>query len=157
LTVPPHITIEQLIILLSIRTSHPKEQLTVVQDEQDLTDTAAQLSSFGIVNGSTIALRVPSVKVPAVRKNKCTNTGCKRKRSPIVGDCGFCKGHYCDQHRLLEDHKCSGLEDVSAVDLQSPLAGFSDSCVDHACAAASFEAVQWYLVGLDPELLADML
>jgi predicted nucleic acid binding AN1-type Zn finger protein len=28
-----------------------------------------------------------------------------------VGDCSFCEGHFCGKHRLLESHKCSGLED----------------------------------------------
>ena len=33
--------------------------------------------------------------------------------SRIVGECGFCGGCFCGKHRLLEDHRCKGLEDVS--------------------------------------------
>lgn len=38
---------------------------------------------------------------------------CKEGVSRIVGECGFCGGCFCGRHRLLEDHRCSGLEDVS--------------------------------------------
>lgn len=48
----------------------------------------------------------------AGRKIKCTFKECKGEAQRIVGDCAFCSGHYCGKHRLLEDHKCEGLEDV---------------------------------------------
>lgn len=38
---------------------------------------------------------------------------CSEGVSRIVGECGFCGGCFCGKHRLLEDHKCKGLEDVS--------------------------------------------
>lgn len=38
---------------------------------------------------------------------------CREGVSRIVGECGFCGGCFCGKHRLLEDHKCAGLEDVS--------------------------------------------
>ncbi|RYP03881.1 hypothetical protein DL768_001270 [Monosporascus sp. mg162] len=44
-------------------------------------------------------------------KPRCTFKDCKSAAQRIVGDCGFCDGHYCAKHRLLEDHKCTGLED----------------------------------------------
>ncbi|TRX95297.1 hypothetical protein FHL15_003989 [Xylaria flabelliformis] len=46
-------------------------------------------------------------------KPRCTFKECKTAAQRIVGDCGFCDGHFCAKHRLLEDHKCTGLEDVS--------------------------------------------
>ena len=46
-----------------------------------------------------------------VKKLRCTFTDCKEPAQRIVGDCGFCAGHFCGRHRMLEDHKCSGLED----------------------------------------------
>ncbi len=49
----------------------------------------------------------------APSKPRCTFKDCKGAAQRIVGDCGFCDGHYCAKHRLLEDHKCTGLEDVS--------------------------------------------
>jgi hypothetical protein len=47
----------------------------------------------------------------AGRKIKCTFKECKGEAQRIVGDCAFCSGHYCGKHRLLEDHRCEGLED----------------------------------------------
>ncbi|KAL1898745.1 hypothetical protein Cpir12675_001748 [Ceratocystis pirilliformis] len=47
------------------------------------------------------------------KKTRCTFKECRDVAQRIVGDCGFCHGHFCGKHRLLEDHKCSGLEDVS--------------------------------------------
>ncbi|KAF5485604.1 AN1-type zinc finger protein TMC1 [Colletotrichum fructicola] len=45
------------------------------------------------------------------KKIRCTFKECKDAAQRIVGDCGFCNGHFCGKHRLLEDHKCDGLED----------------------------------------------
>lgn len=67
------------------------------------------------------------------KKPRCDASSCKEFAQRIVGDCGFCQGHFCGKHRLLEDHKCEGLEDVSI----HPV---------------SFETAQWWLVGLDEVL-----
>lgn len=45
------------------------------------------------------------------RKIKCSFKDCKSAAQRIIGECDFCSGHYCGSHRLLEDHKCDGLED----------------------------------------------
>lgn len=76
------------------------------------------------------------------KKIRCTFKECREGAQRIIGDCGFCNGHYCGKHRLLEDHKCDGLEDVSATSTS-----FDDERREP----------QWWLVGLDPELLADIL
>lgn len=47
----------------------------------------------------------------APKRNPCTFKDCQLGAQRIVGDCGFCQGHFCSKHRLLEDHKCEGLED----------------------------------------------
>lgn len=47
----------------------------------------------------------------APKKNRCNFKECPSASQRIVGDCGFCKGHFCSKHRLLEDHRCEGLED----------------------------------------------
>jgi hypothetical protein len=70
-----------------------------------------------------------------VKKIRCSFEGCKTPAQRIVGDCGFCQGHFCSNHRLLEDHKCQNLEDVSWLPA-SP---------------------QWWLVGLAEVLPEDML
>jgi predicted nucleic acid binding AN1-type Zn finger protein len=45
------------------------------------------------------------------KKIRCSAKDCKDRAQPIVGDCGFCPGHFCSKHRQLESHKCEGLED----------------------------------------------
>ena len=49
----------------------------------------------------------------AGKRLRCSAKECREPAQRIVGDCSFCQGHFCGKHRLLEDHKCSGLEDVS--------------------------------------------
>lgn len=55
------------------------------------------------------------------KKIRCSANDCKEAAQRIVGDCSFCNGHFCGKHRLLEDHKCSGLEDVSSHPPHPPL------------------------------------
>ncbi|KAJ0115171.1 hypothetical protein J7T55_001581 [Diaporthe amygdali] len=45
------------------------------------------------------------------KKIRCSFQGCKDQPQRIAGDCSFCNGHFCGKHRLLEDHKCTGLDD----------------------------------------------
>ncbi|KAK4041786.1 AN1-type zinc finger protein TMC1 [Parachaetomium inaequale] len=73
-------------------------------------------------------------------KVKCSFETCRLPAQRIVGDCSFCEGSFCKHHRLLEDHDCQNLEDVSS--------GYP---------APS----QWWLVGLagvlPEDTLADLL
>jgi len=65
------------------------------------------------------------------RKIKCSFGECKAAAQRISGDCAFCNGHYCNNHRLLEDHKCQNLEDVSSSpEPQWWLVGLSDVLFD---------------------------
>ncbi|KAI1104719.1 hypothetical protein F4804DRAFT_175684 [Jackrogersella minutella] len=74
----------------------------------------------------------------APQKPRCTFKECRSAAQRIVGDCGFCEGHFCAKHRLLEDHKCSGLEDVSMN--PTPPSESSDG--------SDFPTAEWWLVGL---------
>lgn len=67
------------------------------------------LSSLSIQPNSTIHVIVPMLG-GAPKKPKCSFKDCKEKAQLIVGDCGFCKGHFCSKHRMLESHACEGLE-----------------------------------------------
>lgn len=58
-------------------------------------------------------LHSASTSAMPAKKIRCTFKECTGAAQRIVGDCAFCNGHYCGKHRLLEDHKCEGLEDVS--------------------------------------------
>ncbi|KAK9482858.1 hypothetical protein V1527DRAFT_485339 [Lipomyces starkeyi] len=44
-------------------------------------------------------------------KKRCSFKSCSSAPLRIVGDCSFCDGHFCAKHRLLEEHKCTGLQD----------------------------------------------
>lgn len=50
-------------------------------------------------------------KMPKCDYKKNTPDKCKAPIQRVVGDCGFCGGHFCSKHRLLESHNCEGLED----------------------------------------------
>ncbi|KAI5860174.1 hypothetical protein GGS23DRAFT_599824 [Durotheca rogersii] len=75
----------------------------------------------------------------APQKPRCTFKECRSAAQRIIGDCGFCDGHFCAKHRLLEDHKCSGLEDVSDHDSASSL---SSSLVS---GGSDCPTTQWWL------------
>ncbi|KAK4104124.1 hypothetical protein N658DRAFT_419816 [Parathielavia hyrcaniae] len=44
-------------------------------------------------------------------KLRCSFDGCKRAAERYVGDCTLCQGHFCSNHRILEDHTCKYLDD----------------------------------------------
>ncbi|KAI1187260.1 hypothetical protein F5B17DRAFT_400385, partial [Nemania serpens] len=90
-----------------------------------------------------------SNQLPAIMpvKPRCTFKECKTAAQRIVGDCGFCDGHFCAKHRLLEDHKCTGLEDVSPT--QPPADSFHSIMRNGGSGElAPDTTTQWWLVGL---------
>lgn len=95
--------------LLTVKTSVPRSRQRLVFHGKTLQPDST-LRESSITNESVIHLIVPP---GAPKKQKCTFKDCKDGAQRIVGDCGFCRGHFCGKHRLLEDHKCDGLEDVS--------------------------------------------
>ena len=131
MTVPSSLTIQNLTTLLSVRTSLPESDLRLVHAGKHLSSSDSTLSDYHISRESTLHLALPLRGGMPPKKIKCTYKDCKEGAQRIIGDCGFCNGHYCGKHRLLEDHKCDGLEDVSCPDLSSS------------------REVQWWLVGLD--------
>lgn len=58
---------------------------------------------------------------------------CRKKADGIVGFCTLCEKIFCSSHRLMEEHKCEKLDEVSSSSPQIP----------------------WWMVGLD-EVLLDM-
>ncbi|KAI0102007.1 hypothetical protein GGR51DRAFT_562927 [Nemania sp. FL0031] len=77
-------------------------------------------------------------------KPRCTFKECRTAAQRIVGDCGFCDGHFCAKHRLLEDHKCTGLEDVS---LAQPVTAPLHHNLEHNSAGgkSTEDTTQWWL------------
>jgi hypothetical protein len=111
LTIPSSCTVQNLTTLLSLRTSLPEEDLRLVFAGKHLAPSST-LADNHILRESTIHLALPLRGGMPPKKIRCTYKDCKEGAQRIIGDCGFCNGHYCGKHRLLEDHKCDGLEDV---------------------------------------------
>lgn len=134
LTVPQDLSIRNLTTLLSVRTSLPEFDLRLVHAGKHLSPSQT-LSDYHITRESTlhVASRLRGGMPP--KKIRCTYKDCREGAQRIIGDCGFCNGHYCGKHRLLEDHKCDGLEDVSCspewwlvgLDLEESMTDFCDS------------------------------
>lgn len=112
LTVPTDLSISHLTTLLSVRTSLPEDSLRLVYAGKHLSSISS-LADHNITREATIHLASPLRGGMPPKKIRCTYKDCKEGAQRIIGDCGFCQGHYCGKHRLLEDHKCDGLEDVS--------------------------------------------
>lgn len=92
----------------------------------------------------------------APRKNRCNFKECPSAAQRIVGDCGFCRGHFCSKHRLLEDHKCDGLEDVGCPDFDlAQLSAALSTPTRQLCSPA--RGPQWWLVGLCDTFASDEL
>jgi len=113
LAIPPTTTISTLRQLLALRTSLPASSLRLTYAGRHLTTTLADptLTSLNIISNSTLELTLPVRGGMPPKKVRCTFKDCKDAAQRIIGDCGFCSGHFCGKHRMLEDHKCSGLED----------------------------------------------
>ncbi|KAF6230276.1 hypothetical protein HO133_004616 [Letharia lupina] len=117
LTVPSDTTISTLRQLLSLRTSAPTTDIRLVHAGKHLTsaDASSGTSTTPISDllppSSTLHMALPIRGGMPTKKIKCTFKDCKDGAQRIVGDCSFCQGHFCGKHRMLEDHKCSGLED----------------------------------------------
>lgn len=106
--VPPQLKISEVWSLLTVKSTVPRSrQRLVFHGKTLLPDTT--LADSSITNDSTIHLIVPPSGGP--KKQRCVFKDCRDGAQRIVGDCGFCRGHFCGKHRLLEDHKCDGLED----------------------------------------------
>lgn len=110
LSIPSNTSIATLRKLLALRTNLPSNDLRLVYAGKHLTESSSTLEDYSIVRDSTLHLALP-IRGGAPKKMRCNFKECKDSVQRIVGDCGFCNGHYCSKHRLLEDHKCTGLED----------------------------------------------
>lgn len=110
--VPTDLSIQELTTLLSIQTPHLKNDLRLTYAGRHLTSSDT-LFKCNITRESTLDLASPLRGGIPPKKIRCSFKTCRDGAQRIVGDCGFCNGHYCAKHRLLEDHKCEGLEDVS--------------------------------------------
>ncbi|OCK81318.1 AN1-type zinc finger protein [Lepidopterella palustris CBS 459.81] len=111
LSIPPNTSISTLRSLLALRTNLPSSELRLVFAGKHLSASESTLADYSIVRDSTLHLALPIRGGMPPKKIRCSFKNCRDAAQRIVGDCGFCEGHFCGKHRLLEDHKCEGLED----------------------------------------------
>lgn len=112
LTIPSSTSISTLRSLLALRTSlSSPADLRIVYAGKHLSSPSTTLSEYAISSNSTLHMALPLRGGMPPKKIRCSFKDCKDRAQPIVGDCGFCSGHHCSKHRMLEDHKCEGLED----------------------------------------------
>ncbi|KAF2481874.1 ubiquitin-related domain-containing protein [Neohortaea acidophila] len=110
LTIPQSTTVSQLRSLVSLRTNAPESDLRLVFAGKHLTSPQETLSSYNVTRESTLYMALP-IRGGGPKKIRCSFKDCKDAAQRIVGDCGFCTGHFCGKHRMLESHNCTGLED----------------------------------------------
>ncbi|KAF2237495.1 AN1-type zinc finger protein [Viridothelium virens] len=110
LSIPPNTSIATLKSLLALRTNLPLNDLRLVYAGKHLSSTTSTLADHHIASSATLHLALPIRGGMPTKKIRCSFKDCKDQAQRIVGDCGFCNGHFCGKHRLLEDHKCEGLE-----------------------------------------------
>jgi len=80
---------------------------TLVLDTTNLDDSKT-LQDYNITADSTLQV---STGAPRKKSRKrCSAANCLSAPMRGVGDCGFCEGHFCGKHRLLEQHNCIGLQ-----------------------------------------------
>ncbi|KAJ4365847.1 hypothetical protein N0V83_008468 [Neocucurbitaria cava] len=112
LSIPSNTSISTLRSLLALRTSYPTpSDLRIVHAGKHLSSPSSTLSSYDIPPNATLHMALPLRGGMPPKKIRCSFKDCKDAAQRIVGDCGFCGGHHCSKHRMLEDHKCEGLED----------------------------------------------
>lgn len=115
LQIPQTTSVGNLRSLLALRTGKNESELRIVHGGKVLSSLTELLSSCNVVQDSTVHLALP-IRGGAPKKARCTFKDCKEPAQRIVGDCGFCPGHFCGKHRMLESHQCAGLEDCKAQD-----------------------------------------
>ncbi|KAF3047453.1 hypothetical protein E8E12_007238 [Didymella heteroderae] len=112
LSIPANTSISTLRSLLALRTNLPEPaDLRLVYAGKHLSSASTTLGEYAIAPNATLHMALPLRGGMPPKKIRCSHKDCKDAAQRIVGDCGFCNGHFCGKHRLLEDHKCEGLED----------------------------------------------
>lgn len=112
LSIPANTSISTLRTLLALRTNLPEPaDLRLVYAGKHLSSATTTLADYAITPNATLHMALPLRGGMPPKKIRCSHKDCKDAAQRIVGDCGFCNGHFCGKHRLLEDHKCEGLED----------------------------------------------
>ncbi|EMD00270.1 hypothetical protein BAUCODRAFT_62708 [Baudoinia panamericana UAMH 10762] len=109
ITIPQSTSVGTLRALCALRTNIPETDLRIVYAGKHLS-LSERLTACNVTQDSTLHMALP-LRGGAPKKIRCGAKDCKDAAQRIVGDCGFCQGHFCGKHRMLESHNCPGLED----------------------------------------------
>ncbi|KAG0671862.1 hypothetical protein C6P45_004737 [Maudiozyma exigua] len=90
---------------------NPKQMLSQqeVSDETttpSVNKTTTKSGTSTVSTGKRVTKKISNKKK---RKNVCYMDNCSNASLKFIGDCNFCHGHYCSKHRIMENHKCTGL------------------------------------------------
>jgi hypothetical protein len=110
ITIPESTSVGNLRSLLALRTNMSESELRLVFAGKHLASQTEPLSAYNVTRESTVHMALP-IRGGAPKRIRCNFKECKDQAQRIVGDCGFCQGHFCGKHRMLESHNCTGLED----------------------------------------------
>lgn len=79
-----------------------------------------------------ITLTSPASPLPRKStKNKCKLENCNNRVVKIVGDCRYCEGNFCSNHRLPESHYCPNLSTCKQLTFDK----FSNKLMSEKCVA----------------------
>lgn len=90
---------------------NPKQMLSQQEVSNETTTpstnkTTTKSSTSTVSTGKRVTKKISNKKK---RKNVCYMDNCSNASLKFIGDCNFCHGHYCSKHRIMENHKCTGL------------------------------------------------
>ncbi|KAL9082059.1 MAG: hypothetical protein Q9159_006771, partial [Coniocarpon cinnabarinum] len=110
--VPPTSTLE----LALPSTAEPTSQET--SSAEPAQASASIYASAEVTGQAKPSPAKPKTTTGGLKKKgpRCDCAGCTSPAQRIVGDCGFCGGHFCGKHRLLESHSCDGLDNARKED-----------------------------------------
>lgn len=102
----PHPTARDVVSHLRDREGYPEEEIVLLR--------ASRVLSHSAPISDKDCLDV-LIRVRGGLKGKCGVEECKHRPALVVGDCKYCTGHFCSEHRLPETHSCTGLAQCKEV------------------------------------------